>query len=276
MSKPIWSLYTRLICRIYKNIDRFEVNINNIKVFFSTKDSYSKLWFFPRYDGGRIHEKPVTDLLLETLSASKCFVDVGAHLGWYTCLAGKHMPDGIVYGFEMDDLNYSLLQNNVKINGCHNIKTYHIAVTDTSGRASYIRNSKIPSPTFKLSPTVQDKKSGEVISIEAITLDDFFKDKEVLPDVVKIDVEGAETKVLRGMKTIMNNGMAKLFVEIHPDVLPVFNSSAEEVVSLLIVNGYEVFEIQQMRRFDVRKPLKKLDNRPKLRGNTMLYAYKIN
>jgi FkbM family methyltransferase len=274
--KPARLLYKWLALWKYRAVDRFEVNINNIKVFFSTEDPYSKHWFFPRYNGGKIHEKKVTELLLEALRGSKCFVDVGANLGWYTCLACKHMPDGIVYAFEMDDLNYSILRYNVEINNCHNAKTYHLAVTDASGFASYARNSKDPSPYFRLLSDERDKESENIVSIEAITLDELFTDEKVMPNVIKIDVEGAETRVLNGMKRLMRDGEARLFVEVHPYTLPYFKSSAEEVIMVLIDNGYDVFEIQQMRDFSVSERFRKLDKTTELRDTTMLYAYKTS
>jgi len=102
------------------------LQLNDVTVQFSTKDQYSNCWFFPRYAGGRIHEKRVTELLVEVLQGAKCFVDVGAHLGWYTCVAAKHMPYGTVYGFELDDLNFALLKQNLAINNCSNVEVHNV------------------------------------------------------------------------------------------------------------------------------------------------------
>src|SRR5687767_6254812 len=74
----------------YQSIKVFTATINGIKVSFSTEDSYSNTWFFPRYAEGEIHEKMVTEMLVEALKGASCFVDIGANLGWYTCLAAKH------------------------------------------------------------------------------------------------------------------------------------------------------------------------------------------
>lgn len=65
----------------YRSIKRFTATLNDVTVQFSTEDQYSNCGFFPRYAGGRIHEKRVTQMLVEVLQGAKCFVDVGAHLG---------------------------------------------------------------------------------------------------------------------------------------------------------------------------------------------------
>ena len=273
-SLGISKLRRRMSLKKYGAIDRFEAKIQGLSVCFSTEDPYSNQWFFPRYAGGKIHEESITELLLEDLKASKCFVDVGANLAWYTCLASKRMPNGIVYGFEMDSLNYALLQKNVSINECRNVMIYHAAVTDMPGRASYKRRSIDPRADFHLSSGAPETDAGAEISVEAISLDDFFEDKEVKPDVIKIDVEGAETKVLKGMKGIMKTQDLRLFVEVHPRVLPELQSSTKEVLSLLIDSGYEVFEIEGLRKHHVSRKLDRLAKDAYIPHNTMLYARK--
>jgi FkbM family methyltransferase len=250
----------------------FAVTINGVKVQFSTENEYSNSWFFPRYAGGKIHEKIVTEMLIKVLDGAKCFVDIGANLGWYTCLACKHMPQGIVYGFEMDDLNFAFLQKNIAINSCTNVEVHNLAISDSSGVLSYKRESNRPSPLFRLTSGDTDKNSAGLVSVSSITLDDFFKSKELMPDVIKIDVEGAEMNVLRGMRRITREFKPTLFLEVHPDNLPSFNTSSSAILSLLIDNGYKVFEIEEMRGHKSSEQLKALSQGSVLERNTMLYA----
>ncbi|GAH14518.1 unnamed protein product, partial [marine sediment metagenome] len=114
----------------------------------------------------------------------------------------------------------------------------------------------------------------QAISVQAVTLDGFFKDKSLIPDVIKIDVEGAEMKVLNETQKILESGNVKLFVEVHPVRLKLkFQSSANAVISILMDNGYNVFEIKNMRRHSKEISLKKLNRESRLIFNTMLYAY---
>ncbi|MCI0564751.1 MAG: FkbM family methyltransferase, partial [Nitrososphaera sp.] len=213
--KRIRSGYNKHKIGKYRLVDRFKVTVDDITVSFSTEDEYSKGWFLPRYEGGKIHERQVTELVLETTKNSRCFVDVGTNLGWYTCLTSRSMVDGVVYAFEMDDLNYALLRKNLEINSCHNVKAYNVAVSNVTGTAKYVRASMHPSAVFRLMDANKDSACANVVSVKAIALDDFFSNTEIMPDVIKIDVEGAEGSVLKGMQTILHKGHATLFVELH-------------------------------------------------------------
>lgn len=256
----------------YRNIKRFTVTLNDVTVQFSTEDEYSNSWFFPRYAGGRIHEKIVTEMLVEVLNGAKCFVDVGTHLGWYTCVAAKHMPYGTVHGFEMDDLNFALLKQNLAINDCSNVEVHNVAVSDSPGVVSYKRDIKRPSPMFHLQARTKDEKSVGFVSVNSVTLDDFLKTKGVVPNVIKIDVEGAEMNVLRGMRQTLCKYKPILFLEIHPANLHNFNTSTYAILSLLIENNYKVFEIKHMRNQESKGGLKPLLKDSMIEGNTMFYA----
>lgn len=259
----------------YGKMKKFTINIQGVKVIFSTGDSYSRFWLYARCDRGKIHEENVVSLLIKNLKYSKCFVDIGANLGYYTILASNLLTDGIIYAFEMDETNCSLLEKNIKLNGCKNVHIHHAAVTDFSGFLKYIGNSKHPSPMYSLSASDSKIRSDQVISVQTFAMDDFFKDKKSLPDVIKIDVEGAEMKVLNGMQNILQSSNVKLFLEVHPiQLLVKFQSSANAVISMLINNGYSVFEITNMRGYGKDAGLRKLNRDSRFIYNTMLYAYR--
>lgn len=264
-----------IIKKYYRNINRFIATVNDVSTQFSTEDEYSKSWFFPRYAGGRMHEKVVTEMLIEALQSASCFVDVGAHLGWYTCIAAKHIPSGRVYGFEMDDLSFALLEQNITINNCTNVDVYNLAVYDFSGMVSYIRDSKRPNPSLHLQANKKDQKSSMSVSVDSVILDEFVKSERIVPNVIKIDVEGAEMNVLKGMRQTMREYRPILFLEIHPTNLSYFNSSTSDVLSLLIEYGYRVFEIEDMRSQKSMKRLNPLVRDSILEKNGMLYATSV-
>ena len=250
----------------------FEVKGKKIK--FSTEDSYSRLWLYMRFGKGRLHEESVTDLIVSNLKSCKCFVDVGAHLGYYTLLASMLMPKGTIYSFEMDKVSYELLEKNLKLNDCKNVSSYNAAVTDYEGTVSYQGDKNSPNPALSLNVDKEKAKTKQMIEVQGITLDKFFQDKKIVPDVIKIDVEGAELKVLGGMKKLLDNNI-RLFVEIHPlRLLSRYQSSANTVVSMLIDKNYDVFEIKNKKDDSGNVILRKLNKNDKLFRNTMLYAHK--
>ena len=63
----------------YRKIKRFETEVRSVPLSFHTDDAFSNSWFFPRYAGGGIHEKAVSEMIVDALQGAHCFVDVGAN-----------------------------------------------------------------------------------------------------------------------------------------------------------------------------------------------------
>jgi FkbM family methyltransferase len=246
----------------------FEIARNGWQVRFSLADAYSRQWFLPRYSGGKLHEPPVTEALLACLKQAHCFVDVGANLGWYACLASKVMPAGKVFAFEMDALNFAILEENLALNHCHNVHASQRAVAETPGTVGYERRYAVPNPMLKMTTGT----SARCIQVQAISLDFFFQDRGVVPDVVKIDVEGAEMKVLQGMADLVRTSRPTLFVEIHPQNLQALGSSCGAVLAYLSEQGYEIQEILDIRKHAREHHLREVTASDTFAANTMLCA----
>ena len=260
-----------------RDTKRYQTVLQGIPVQFSAEGKYSNAYFFPRYADGRLHEKNVTEMLVDALRGASCFVDVGTNLGWYTCIAATQMPRGTVYGFEMDDLNYELLCRNSQLNGCRNAELFHLAVSDRPGVVTYERRGTRPSSFFRLQTEGSRSRSSRLVSVQSAALDDlFFDGAKVPPDVMKIDVEGAEMSVLRGMQRILREFRPKLFLEVHPAVLHQFGSSTPEILAFLMDHDYSVCEIQDIREQETAPRLKRLDYGAVIEKNNMLYAVPVN
>lgn len=258
--------------RKYRHLHRFTFKRDALEVQFHTDDEYSNSWFFPRFAGGKKgHEHKVTDLILDSLGGSQCFLDVGANLGWFTCIVAKHLPQGQVYGFEMDGSNFAVLQRNVALNACGNAQVFHQAVAESSGTRYYDRPAARPSPMYQLA-SGGGATGKSMVAVETIALDDFCARTGVKPDVIKIDVEGAEMNVLRGMQRLLAEVRPVIFMELHPYHLPKFQTSAAEVVKFLTDRRYELSEVVKMRDFGSATDLKPITADSVLTKNTMLYA----
>lgn len=255
----------------YRSEKTFVANLDGVEVSFNADDSYSNRWFYPRYAGGGIHERKVTEMLVESLRGTRCFADVGTNLGWYTCIASKCLPQGIVYGFEMDDLNFGLLQKNLALNHATNVEAHLAAISDSEGTVSYERSGSNPSPFFQMQGG-NPRRTSKTVSVQSITLDQFFDDIKTPPDVIKIDVEGAEFSVLKGMTRILREHKPTLFLEIHPTYLKKFGASTRELLTLLIEIGYRVVQIESMREDESALQLTPLTPHSVIESNDMLYA----
>lgn len=257
MARRMTVFYTRtrlaLLGYLFERSNRqhtvFSTNVAGVDLAFSTEDPYSRLWFYGPIAGGGVYEPQVTKLLVERLNGSRCFADVGANLGYYSCLASRLLPAGRVFAFEMDDHNCSLLERNLRLNDCVNVTVVQAAVTDTLGAATYVRRPSGRANRFwglgLASPP--RSRSDEVVKVPTTTLDAYFAHQRLEPDIVKIDVEGAEYKVLQGMRGLLGRGGIILIVEVHLRKLMAFGASVRDVLALLLGHGFQIFEIEHSR-----------------------------
>ena len=168
--------------------------------------------------------------------------DVGAHVGFFALsLARVVGPDGLVVAFEADDANVEALRAAVDRNGLTNVEIRSVAVWSTPGTVEFERRSDGAGATHG---AVVDSGSG--VTVLATSLDAEAKERRS-PDLVKIDVEGAEEQVLLGARRLLMEHRPVVVCEVHvtrrghEDLLP-------RVRSLLEQAGYTVEELDPGRR----------------------------
>lgn len=136
--------------------------------------------------------------------------DVGANVGIYTLLASlKAGTSGRVYAFEPLAENLQFLHRHVEMNHLHNCSILEVAVSDTAGTQRFAAASWER-------PMAHFSGDGE-LEVPTVTLDSCIYGEKAIrpPDVIKIDVEGAELLVLRGASRALAEYHPCLFVEIH-------------------------------------------------------------
>jgi len=101
-------------------------------------------------------------------------------------------------------------------------------------------------------------------------LDDYFADRSVRPDLVKIDVEGAEYEVLRGMAGLLPE-IDRMYVEIHPKMLASGGYEAADVLKLLSEH-FRLYEVPGHRTQTEHTSLAEITESATLTGNTMVLA----
>lgn len=164
----------------------------------------------------------VTNFLLANLKEDSVFVDAGASVGWFSLLAAAFSPKGRVIAYEPDKDRCSLLCKSKSANGFENLVVSDHALMDKICKVSL--GGRAHAQVY----------SGDTITAEP--LDDSLKSlNQYKVDLVKIDVEGAELRVLRGMKnTILRNPQIKIVVELHPKLIKrLFGESIEDLFNFM-------------------------------------------
>jgi FkbM family methyltransferase len=220
----------------YGDRDIYEALILGERVQFSSRDRYSKHWFFPRYENS-IHEPDVTHLFARDATEASGIIDVGANLGWYTCI-GAVLSEGTVWSLEMDPENVQRLRKNVQLNEVDNVEIIHAAADEEKGIVSYERNSG--AAEFKIEQG--NGESHETVDVEATTIDRVLMPSGEV-DLMKIDVEGAELRVLRGAVRTLETMKPKIILEVHPSRLFDQEGSIEELIEIMSGIGYDIYEV---------------------------------
>lgn len=189
-------------------------------------------------------ERAVVADLLQTLNRDDVFYDVGANVGIYACFAGQALDTGSVIAFEPHPANVDRLQENAALNDV-NVIVQSLALSnevDTSELAVVGAEDEAGAGTHSLSTGYQ----RDTIEIKTTKGDRLIKDEEIPPpSVVKIDVEGAEQRVIEGLSSALKSERCHtVYCEVHPDRISEFGGSIEEVEELLECAGYSIDVIE--------------------------------
>lgn len=146
-----------------------------------------------------------------------------------------------MFAFEPSQSNYGYLLRHLGYNNIENIHPYQVVVGDVNQEGvPFFEHVSGSSP---LSGLTQRTKRASDKFIESprtmISLDGFCSEHDLAPDVLKIDVEGAEMLVLRGAKKMLTRYRPLLYLSVHPSHLEALGQSVEELEDLLDELGYE-------------------------------------
>lgn len=155
--------------------------------------------------GGKTHDSELrlARFLIQSLQHGSRFLDIGAHFGYFSLLAGHLVgKQGKVFALEAASGTYEVLQRN--ISSYENIHAYHMAVSHVEEEVTF---NEFPVLYSEYNSMVIDKHEKErwvkkyppvAKIVHAITIDSFINKYNFVPDIIKIDVEGAEDKVVSG------------------------------------------------------------------------------
>jgi FkbM family methyltransferase len=182
-------------------------------------------------------------------------IDIGANLGCYALLASDLVGDkGNVIAFEPDAENFLMLERAIQNNGITNVSIRREAVSDLSG-PSYLYLSAEHGGDHSL----YDPGEGRIRQrIDSVRLDDVIKPGERV-HLIKMDIQGSETKALRGMsRVIQENPDLIMFIEFSPEDLRQAGSSADEFWALIKELGFKADYIDEKNGTTIQKSFAEL------------------
>jgi FkbM family methyltransferase len=175
----------------------------------------------------RAHQPQLAGLLGRILAPGLTFVDVGANVGYFSLLAARLVETaGRVVAIEPGPRNCRLLHRSVVRNRCGNVQLYPCAVSDRRGAVAYLAEGS--NGTIADLDATRDVPPGAHL-VAATTLDDLLAGFDRV-DVIKLDVEGAEGRVLEGATRTLERHRPAVISEVSPLLL--------ETISGVSAGGY--------------------------------------
>ena len=190
-------------------------------------------------------EEPATvDWIAKNRRPGDVFYDIGASVGAYSFIFfAEAKGDCAVYAFEPNPFTFSSLSKNILLNGMEEkITAFNLALSDKTGIAKFFYSSLVPgiaSSALEHTGRQAELSSQGFQRVLTFTLDDLAEKFGLkYPNMLKIDVDGAESNVIEGAKKILaSNELRHILVEIderidtHTDTISKIKNSGFNFIS---------------------------------------------
>ena len=195
----------------------------------------------------RLYEAGTSAILIDQLRPGDVFIDVGAHIGYFTLLASALVgPAGCVHSFEPEQRNHAALLNHLKLNGTSNVLPYPWALSDMTGITELFVHPHHDGAhsIWDIKPRLYEKDRDKITRtpVFATSLDTLLSDPIPLSiRAIKIDVEGFEMHVVRGMSRVLDSARVPVvIIEINESLLTECKTSEQELRDFLVRRGYSI------------------------------------
>jgi FkbM family methyltransferase len=174
----------------------------------------------------RIFRQLITD---ELQKKQRCvFVDIGANIGIFAITAARLDTRVQVIAFEPNVTSYGLLVENIALNQLNNVTPISAAVGDTAGTASL----DITSPQAGMHSIYGT--GAQRVTVPIVALDGYLAENKLVPDIIKIDVEGYEPRVFLGLKNTLRDHLLRMIIEFNPEHLKKGGKDPEQFLGELL------------------------------------------
>lgn len=187
-----------------------------------------------------LHEYNDMAFLLHLLRKEDLFIDIGANIGSYTVLASGHVGSD-TFSFEPVPSTFSHLTNNISINKISDkVSAFNIALGAQVGNVDF-------TSSYDTVNHVANKDETNIISVPIETLDNILQNQKI-PILLKIDVEGFETEVIKGAcNTLTQNGLKAIIIELNGSGAR-YNYDEKQIHQTLINLDFKPFQYNPKER----------------------------
>lgn len=188
-----------------------------------------------------INESHFSEVIAEFVKADSVCLDVGGNIGTHAIAMSRIASNGKVYTFEPQSLVFSILQNNLLLNGCSNASAFRFAISDTASKVMTMQPFSFSRERINNGAIRLDKHghSGDLTLTR--TLDSFAFPRV---DFIKMDIQGSEVDALNGAEKTIGASRPIMFIEIEQQHLKALGSSAQQLIEKILSLGYALYRIE--------------------------------
>ena len=200
-----------------------------------------------------IYEKSESKFIKSNCFEGMNILDIGANIGYYTAIFSQLVGvNGTVISIEPDEESYKYLSKSIDSFNYKNVFSFRLAASDTKQKLPLFI-SKDNRGDNRLYSTNEKRNS---IIVECLTLDELLKENKIENlDLIKIDVQGYEPKVLKGMRKIVKSSKELILLsEFWPKGILQAGENPKEFLDILRKMQFQLFELKRNGSLILIKP----------------------
>lgn len=186
-------------------------------------------------------ESTTSNLVKKLLKPGDTVIDAGANIGYFSLLFASCVgPTGHVHAFEPVPELVEKLRANISLNRFGHITVNPFALSDHEGTARFYTG---PADNSGLSSLRQPRQSRGSFDVQLRPFDTLMPESDTSVSLVKIDVEGAELQVLRGMENMLRASRPNCLVEVTDGFLREMGDSSDALLDYFARLDYVCYMI---------------------------------
>jgi FkbM family methyltransferase len=215
-------------------INNFHINYNSGKLIIIDKFNIKYIKDFTisnlrNIEFNKIVDELELEFIFRNFKDGQDFIDIGSSFGTYSLFVNKFFPKSNIFSFEPNFKYYKIQKENIKLNNFNKIKLFNMGCYDNT--LSKVSFKDLDGGSYLAINKNLKKK------IQVVNLDKFIKKKTNI-GYIKIDVEGAEYKVLKGLENIMDLSRPIVQIELSTSFLMRFNDSIIDIFNYFKIKDY--------------------------------------
>ena len=238
-------IYIALFCRVATLRGHYHLSLSDSSVRFSAPTPTLVHRNVSRFDS----EQGELEDFIGEINPGDVIYDVGANTGLYSLFAASKHRESKLFAFEPYPPNVKMLEQDIPLNQLHNVEVIEKALSDSNGTVEF--DQPADSDVGYGSSSITVDRSESTVEVPTVTGDQLIAEDQIPePNIIKIDVEGAEPLVIAGLERALSAPSCRVvYCEVHlpgVDIRPSvedFGSSPGEVKAQLEGFGFTVEEL---------------------------------